>query len=200
MGSEAGRGIVAASQSRAVKGLLALATVGLLLAGCSSRAPRASPPAGNVSPSSSPSPSPSFSFSPPSPLPSPSPTTPRLGKTQETYFGSKVTVYSWNTHVQWPISPKPGKEFSQIDAKVCTGKDADPHDAVEWADSFSLEMPNGTDISSEHIGFNGDEMMVSNRTVRPGQCIRGLVIFENPKAKPRYVLFDATGITLTWKL
>jgi hypothetical protein len=151
-----------------------------------------------TSEASSPSASPSATSSPlPSPAPSPSPNTFSFGDTVESATGNQVTVYRWDTDVNWPIEARPGKVLSQIEAKFCVGPNPpQSYDVGALHLAFSLEMPDHARIASESQGYNGDEFLVqTNLMLGAGECARGLVIFQSPKGKrPDYVVFSSSSV------
>jgi hypothetical protein len=109
-------------------------------------------------------------------------------------------VYSWSTDVNWPIDAQPGQRFSQILVKYCAGS-VTPFPASDLIENFTLQMPDSSTYSSEHIGYNSNEIIGFNQTLHPGDCVKGVIIFQTPKKKPRHVVFDTGGgQTFKWSV
>jgi hypothetical protein len=121
-----------------------------------------------------------------------------FGQKGITVAGSEVWVYSWDTNVRWPIDPDPGQQFSEIDVRVCSGPGSQSGPVSTVALDFVLEMKESRQFTSENVSYNSDELIGNQTTIGPGDCVRGLVIFQTPKGlKPVRVIFSSSS-TLKW--
>ena len=116
-----------------------------------------------------------------------------------------MTVYRWDTKVDPrfnEFASQPGQMFSEIDVRACLPANyaygrlqIDP----DIREAFTLEMPNGTSISSAGIGYGGAELMGQTGSIGPGECVRGVIVFQQPKnVKPRFVVYSGTYGNLRW--
>jgi hypothetical protein len=141
---------------------------------------------------------------PPSPSPSPTTrpefTTARLGETVPSAVGNRVTVFGWDTKVDWPEEPGPGLQLSRADVQVCRAEGAPPATTSDYAFLFALEMENGTRFAAEGTGFNGDELLVQDDPVAEGDCARGVVIFQSTAGeRPVFVVFSSSSV-IKWEV
>jgi hypothetical protein len=100
----------------------------------------------------------------------------------------QVTVYSYTSSVA-PANqfstPKPGNEFSVIDAEGCAGNaqmSLNPQ-------SFGLQMPDNSRLDPAFSSAVEPRLNLTN--LGTGDCARGYVTFETPQRQtPSFVLFE----------
>jgi hypothetical protein len=166
-----------------------IALVTLVLAACTD-AGNGSSTTSTTSPSPSPSP-----LATPSPTPSPTPKGPmELGERGITPRGHRVVVLAWDRNVNRPIEPKPGRQFGRLVIKFCyTGEPGGPapyslpnspgqFQMIELAHSFLLVIRRGHLLGPDGKSYQ-PELAANNRALRPGECVRGYIVYDVPAGR-----------------
>jgi Domain of unknown function (DUF4352) len=114
-----------------------------------------------------------------------------MGETATLASGDQVTVYSYTSSVAPPnqfSTPKPGNEFSVIDAEACAGNASMSINPQ----SFGLQMPDNSRLDPAFTSAVEPRLNLSN--LAPGDCARGYVTFETPQGQaPDFVLFEQSN-------
>ncbi len=93
--------------------------------------------------------------------------------------------------------------LSQIDMKFCAADPLPPGGRIPVGNlpaNMNLQLPDYTLVSGEQTGYNSDELLTSQASLGPGDCARGLVIFQSPKGKhPALVIFSSSS-EIKWRI
>jgi hypothetical protein len=144
----------------------------------------------------------------PSPTPSPFTATPAsgvlaMGQTGTTALGNRVTVYSWDTNVHWPVAPRVGSMLSRVDVKFCAADPLPPGGRIPVGElplNLNLQLADATLISGESTGYNSDELLTSQASLGAGDCARGFVIFQSPKGKHPALVIYSSSSEIMWRV
>jgi hypothetical protein len=129
-----------------------------------------------------------------------------LGERGITPRGHRVWVLRWDRNVNRPIEPKPGRAFGRLVIKFCyTGEAGGPslfnpgespgqYTMDELAYSFHMVIP-GLDTVGDEKSYK-PELAAYNRALRPGQCVRGYIVFDVPAARRPSEVYYGGSLTL----
>jgi len=142
-----------------------------LAAGCSSKAPSATPAPATPKPT-------------PTQVPVTAGGTVTMGTTVITSTGSKLTVIDWHRGAK---RSTPAREaYQSIDVKYCASAST-TQDAADLVPLFSLEMSGGNSIAPDSISEPGELRTKGN--IAPGKCVQGPIVFQVGAATPQFVVY-----------
>lgn len=133
-----------------------------------------------------------------------------IGETATTTkAGNMLTVLSYESPVSSAGSsrPRPGFEFSVIEAEGCASRATENYRMFVGPSGFALQTSDGTrlqpDVRMEDMAVKEPALM--NTEPGLGECRRGFVVFQTPEGeRPELVAFEDPLTTETpvirWKL
>lgn len=174
-----------------------VACLGLVMAGCASKATPAASGSGSSAP-----PSAAAATSPTSP-PSSSPTGLKVGDRTQTPDGNFVTLHNYDPAVTAASSfeqPSPGVGLVAVDVEACAGPNPTGGTASVNPLFFTLRMTDNTTASPDLIGQRKPEL--ATQDLGPSQCGRGWVTFDVPQGEtPKYLVVAVAGnAPILWSL
>lgn len=109
--------------------------------------------------------------------------------------GNTLTVFSYESPLspEGSAEPRPGFEFSAIEAEGCASSSSGRDLMHVGSTAFVLRMPDGDRVmpttDAREVGVK--EPVLETMDPVPGQCARGFVVFQTPRGeRPESVVFE----------